>query len=83
MIKSMNMPGYVSERHRKKKNMSTLQKRKIEKLFSVLSTEIRGTSGGSTESFKGRLDGWLKKIPDQPKAYVYGRGVCLQRTTVL
>ena len=36
------------------------------RLFNILPRDLRDTSTGTVEQFKGRLDDWLSNVPDQP-----------------
>ena len=36
------------------------------RLFNILPRDLRDTSTGTVDQFKGRLDDWLSNVPDQP-----------------
>ena len=47
-------------------------KNKMAILFNQLPANIANISGVTTDTFKHHLDGWLQKIPDQPRIDYYG-----------
>ena len=44
---------------------------KTGRLFNVMPKEIRDMQGVSLETFKRRLDNWLRTVPDKPKLDIY------------
>ena len=51
---------------------------KTGRLFNAVHKDIRDISGVSLETFKGKLDDWLSKVPDTPKIDGYGAMVAAQ-----
>ena len=44
---------------------------KTGRLFNVMPKELRDMQGVSLKTFKGRLDNWLRTVPDTPKLNGY------------
>ena len=44
---------------------------KTGRLFNVMPKKIRDMQGVSLETFKGRLDNWLRTVPDTPNLSGY------------
>ena len=49
--------------------------RQMERLFNALPYRLQTVTGVKTESFKRKLDEWLRKIPDTPRIDDYGASV--------
>ena len=57
--------------------------RKMERLFNCLPQKIKAITGVKTETFKKRLDDWLRNVPDQPKIDDYGASVAAETNSIV
>ena len=56
--------------------------RKMERLFNCLPQKIKSITGVNTETFKKRLDDWLRTVPDQPRIDDYGASVAAETNSI-
>ena len=49
--------------------------RQMERLFNTLPYRIQKIKGVNTDTYKKKLDEWLRDIPDTPKIDDYGESV--------
>ena len=56
--------------------------RKMERLFNCLPQKIKAITGVKIETFKKRLDDWLRTVPDQPRIDDYGASVAAQTNSI-
>ena len=47
----------------------------MERLFNALPNRLQTVTGVKTESFKRKLDEWLRMVPDTPRINDYGASV--------
>ena len=57
--------------------------RKMERLFNYLPQKKKAIAGVKTETFKKRLDDWLRNVPDQPKIDDYGASVAAETNSIV
>ena len=72
-IKSRAIPTTLSGGDRTVVHNSTA--RQMERLFNALPYKLQTVSGVKTETFKRKLDEWLRTIPDTPRIDDYGASV--------
>ena len=72
-IKSPAIPTTINSRNRTMIHNSTA--RQMERLFNALPYKLQTVTNVKTETFKRKLDGWLKMIPDTPRIDDYGASV--------
>ena len=72
-IKSPVIPTTLSGGYRTVIHNSTA--RQMERLFNALPYRLQTVTGVRTETFKRKLDEWLRTIPDTPKIDDYGASV--------
>ena len=72
-IKSATIPTALIGSNRTMVHYSTA--RQMERLFNVLPHKLQKLTGVKTDTFKKRLDEWLKGVPDTPKIDDYGASV--------
>ena len=72
-IKSQVIPTSLNGRNRTVIHNSTA--RQMERLFNALPYRLQTVTGVKTESFKRKLDEWLRTIPDTPRIDDYGASV--------
>ena len=72
-IKSQVIPTSLNGGNRTVIHNSTA--RQMERLFNALPYRLQTVTGVKTESFKRKLDEWLRKIPDTPRIDDYGASV--------
>ena len=56
--------------------------RETERAFNSLPKHLRNITKVTTDTFKGHLDNWLRKIPDQPKCRGYAGLVSSKSNTL-
>ena len=72
-IKSQVIPTMLSGGNRTVIHNSTAKQ--MERLFNTLSYRLQTVTGVKTETFKRKLDEWLRTIPDTPRIDDYGASV--------
>ena len=72
-IKSQVIPTTLSGGNRTVIHNSTA--RQMERLFNALPYRLQTVTGVKTESFKRKLDEWLRTVPDTPRIDDYGASV--------
>ena len=72
-IKSVTIPTALTGSNRTMVHYSTA--RQMERLFNMLPHKLQKLTGVKTDTFKKRLDEWLKGVPDTPKIDDYGASV--------
>merc|ERR1712228_902940 len=57
--------------------------RQMERLFNAHSYRIQKITGVKTDTFKKKLDEWLREIPDTPKIDDYGASVGAETNSIV
>ena len=57
--------------------------RQMERLFNALPYRIQKITGVKTDTFKKKLDEWLRDIPDTPKIDDYGASVGAETNSII
>ena len=80
-IKSSTIPTMLSEGNRTMIQNSTA--RQMERLFNALPYRLQTITKVKTDTFKKKLDKWLKGIPDAPKIDDYGASVGAKTNSIV
>ena len=70
-------------KHSMRSKMHNSTAKKMERLFNTLPSNIRNTSEKSIETFKRKVDTWLKTLPDTPKIDDYGSRVVAESNSII
>ena len=80
-IKSTTIPNILNGSNRTMIHYSTA--RQMERLFNALPYRIQKITGVKTDTFKKKLDEWLRDIPDTPKIDDYGASVGAETNSII
>merc|ERR1712240_255040 len=80
-IRSTTIPTILNGSNRTILHYSTA--RQIERLFNALPYRIQKITGVETDTFKKKLDEWLRDIPDTPKIDDYGASVGTETNSII
>merc|ERR1711989_231191 len=80
-IRSTTIPTILNGSNRTMIHYSTA--RQIERLFNALPYRIQKITGVKTDTFKKKLDEWLRDIPDTPKINDYGVSVGAETNSII
>ena len=80
-IKSQTIPTTLSNGSRTMIHNSTA--RQMERLFNALPYKLQTVTGVKTETFKRKLDEWLRTIPDTPRIDDYGASVGVSTNSIV
>ena len=77
-ITSNPVKEYVEGRRLSRKQRTSVHNcpaRRVERAFNCIPTNLKSLTGVQTEAFKGKLDRWLRGIPDLPRGGRYSQWV--------
>ena len=80
-IRSTTIPTILNGSNRTMVHHSTA--RQMERLFNALPYRIKKITGVKTNTFKKKLDQWLRDNPDTPKIDDYGASVGAERNSII
>ena len=80
-IKSQTIPTKLSNGSRTMIHNSTA--RQMERLFNALPYRLQTVTGVKTDSFKRKLDKWLRTVPDTPRIDDYGASVGVSTNSII
>ena len=80
-IRSTTIPTILNGSNRTMIHYSTA--RQMERLFNALPYRIQKITGVKTDTFKKKLDEWLRDIPDTPKIDDYGASVGAETNSII
>ena len=80
-IKSSTIPTTINNGNRTMIQNSTA--RQMERLFNALPYRLQTITKVKTETFKRKLDGWLREVPDTPKIDDYGATVSARTNSIV
>merc|ERR1711915_116982 len=80
-IRSTTIPTILNGSNRTMIHYSTA--RQMERLFNTLPYRIQKISGVKTDTFKKKLDEWLREIPDTPKIDDYSASVSAETKSIV
>ena len=80
-IKSRAVPTTISSGSRTIIHNSTA--RQMERLYNALPYKLQSVTKVKTETFKRKLDGWLRTIPDTPRIDDYGASVGVSTNSIV
>ena len=80
-IKSQTIPTTISSGSRTIIHNSTA--RQMERLFNALPYKLQTVTKVKTETFKRKLDKWLRTIPDTPRIDDYGASVGVSTNSIV
>merc|ERR1712180_424121 len=80
-IRSKTIPTILNGSNRTMIHYSTA--RQMERLFNALPYRIQKITGVKTDTFKKKLDEWLRDIPDTPKIDDYGASVGAETNSII
>ena len=84
-IISKGIPGQVEGRRLKRSEITSIYNspaRKIERAFNCLPNHIKNITGVKTDTFKNKLDNWLRQVPDLPKCGRYAKWVSAKSNSI-
>ena len=80
-LKSRAIPTKLSSGSRTMIHNSTA--RQMERLFNALPYRLQTVTGVKTETFKKKLDKWLRTVPDTPRIDDYGASVGVSTNSIV
>ena len=80
-MKSRAIPTKLSSGSRTMIHNSTA--RQMERLFNALPYRLQTVTGVKTETFKKKLDKWLRTFPDTPRIDDYGASVGVSTNSIV
>merc|ERR1712081_110954 len=80
-IRSKTIPTILNGSNRTMIHYSTA--RQMERVFNALPYRIQKITGVKTDTFKKKLDEWLRDIPDTPKIDDYGASVGAETNSII